>query len=259
MKLSIITPSFNNGKFLECNIKSVMDQDYQNVEHIIYDNKSTDETHDIIKRYKNLQVYVEKDFGQSDALNKALSRCTGDIIGWLNADDYYSSNIFNYIIELFKNNKNLDAIYGNFNLVDENANFIRTVYPQKFMPKLLPFRCYIPSTSFFFKSSEIKKHNIIFDKELYYRMDQDFYCKMIQKKLAFYKIDKTFGNMTVHRNAKTAFKLNNNSQIKFNNEGIDIINKYSSIVLPKNYVGIFLFSTIMYLLDLWSFCYKKLT
>ena len=102
MKISIITPSFNQGEYIEQTILSVLNQSYKNFEHIICDGGSTDGTVDILKKYKHLVWVSEKDAGQSDALNKALSICTGDIIGWINSDDYYhSDDIFEYVTSKF--------------------------------------------------------------------------------------------------------------------------------------------------------------
>ena len=148
MKISIITPSFNQGQFIDANIKSVKNQNYQNLEHIIYDNVSQDNTKKILKKYKHLKLSIKKDKGQSHALNKMLEVVTGDIIGWQNADDFYSNNIFYNIVKIFNNNPNIDVIYGNFNIVDHNENVLKTVNSLKFYPSLAPFLCFIPSTTF---------------------------------------------------------------------------------------------------------------
>lgn len=100
-KISIITPSFNQADYLEKNIKSVLEQNYNNFEHIIIDGGSTDNTIKILKKYSHLKWIMEKDNGQGDAINKGLKMVTGEIIGWLNSDDYYIENIFSSVVEYF--------------------------------------------------------------------------------------------------------------------------------------------------------------
>jgi len=104
MKISIITPSLNQGRFLKECIESVLCQNYENFEHIIIDACSTDNTLDVLSKYHHLIWISEKDKGQSDALNKGLDMASGDIIGWLNADDYYCPDTFNKISKIFNNN-----------------------------------------------------------------------------------------------------------------------------------------------------------
>jgi glycosyltransferase involved in cell wall biosynthesis len=99
--ISIITPSYNQGPFIEQTILSVINQDYRNVEHIIIDGGSTDSTVEILKKYPHLIWISEKDRGQADALNKGLALATGDIIGWINSDDYYLENIFTSVAGSF--------------------------------------------------------------------------------------------------------------------------------------------------------------
>lgn len=105
LKISIVTPSFNQGQFIEETILSVLDQGYPNLEYIIVDGGSTDNTVEIIKKYeKHLKWWVsEKDRGQSHAINKGLAKCTGDIFNWINSDDYYNGNVFEKVNQAFEN------------------------------------------------------------------------------------------------------------------------------------------------------------
>ncbi len=128
MKISIITPSYNQGNFIEDTIKSVIQQDYPNFEHIIIDGGSTDNTLDILKRYPHLRWISEKDSGQSEAINKGFKLATGDIIAWLNSDDYYERNIFSLVANYFQENSQCRILYGDMTFVDYsgNAMFILT-------------------------------------------------------------------------------------------------------------------------------------
>src|ERR1700755_1492305 len=94
MKISIITPSYNQGRFIEDAILSVLSQGYPDFEHIVIDNCSTDNTLDVLKKYPHVKWVSEPDRGQSNALNKGFGLSTGDVLGWLNCDDFYLPGAF---------------------------------------------------------------------------------------------------------------------------------------------------------------------
>jgi glycosyltransferase involved in cell wall biosynthesis len=101
-QITILTPSYNQAVFIEQTIRSVIDQNYPNVQHIVIDGGSTDETVEILRKYPHLLWISEKDGGQADALRKGLQRATGDVIGWLNSDDLYESQIFKQVARCFQ-------------------------------------------------------------------------------------------------------------------------------------------------------------
>jgi glycosyltransferase involved in cell wall biosynthesis len=102
-KISIVTPTFNQGQYIQQTIDSILDQKYPNLEYIIIDGGSTDNTVEIIKKYeKYLSFWIsEKDNGQSHAINKGLQKCTGDVFNWINSDDYYNGNVFEKVAQAF--------------------------------------------------------------------------------------------------------------------------------------------------------------
>jgi len=232
-KISIITPSYNQGEYIEEAIKSVLKQNYSNFEHIIIDAGSTDQTLDILKKYKHLKWISEKDDGQSDALNKGFKKSKGQIIGWLNADDFYEKNIF----RLINNNlsiEGVDAVYGDFIEVDKYGNRIKKIITQMPSNFMMKYVCYIPSTTFFF-NRKIIDNNIYIDKNLKLVMDKDFFCKIISKGYKINKIHKFLGFFRWHYKNKSIYSKKFKKRIHY--EGIIINNRYSNFKLPNNYFG----------------------
>lgn len=122
LKISIITPCYNMEKFIEGTILSVLNQNYPNLEYIIIDGASTDRTLEIIEKYKDRisLIISEPDKGMYDAINKGLSRATGDIMAYINADDQYLPGTLSLVNRLFSKFKNVDWISGVPTFMDED-------------------------------------------------------------------------------------------------------------------------------------------
>lgn len=180
MKLSIITPSFQQAQWLPTTIQSVLEQNYQDLEYIVIDGGSKDGSAQIIDSYsKHLAYWVsEADQGQSDAINKGFKKATGDVVAWINSDDYYYPNVFNKVMQIFNNNPHLVMIYGNCSFVDENGKFIRYFTEVKdFNPLVLRnYSDYIMQPTTFFKRSALQEVGYL-DESLHYGMDWDLWCK----------------------------------------------------------------------------------
>ena len=121
MKISIITPTFNSAETIEDTIKSVLSQEYSDIEHIVVDGKSTDNTLDIIKRYekKISKIISEPDRGVYDAMNKGINLATGEIVGILNSDDFYASDTAIVKVAEMINKRNADCCWGDLLYVDK--------------------------------------------------------------------------------------------------------------------------------------------
>ena len=211
-KISIITPSYNQGSFLEKTIKSVLDQNYSNFEYIIIDGGSTDGTVDIIKKYEDkIDFWVsEKDGGQSDAINKGLKKASGDILTWLNSDDYLLPGALSHIgnSEFWKD-PNVGAVVGIGHKVDLDGVI-------KYTPK---YRGEINTDSLYswtdgknfmqpacFYRKEAWEICGPLKEELYFCMDVDLWIE-ISKKYKFKRIDISLAHAHIHESAKTTAEV----------------------------------------------------
>ena len=141
--ISIITPSFNQASYLEQTIQSVLDQDHADIESIVIDGGSTDGSVDIIKKYVSRLAYwvSEKDAGQADAINKGMARAKGDIVAWLNSDDYYLPGTVNAAVKVFDENPDVVLVYADMLAVDEHGQTFNTLrYRQLTLEDLLSFQ-----------------------------------------------------------------------------------------------------------------------
>lgn len=204
-KISIVTASYNQAKFLEEAIKSVVKQDYPNFEHIIFDNCSTDGTIDILKKYPHLIWTSEPDVGQVDALNKGFKKSTGEFIGWLNTDDLYLPNCFYSIAKSFKNYPDADIVYGDYRLIDQNGiliKFRRELPFDLFMFKYLHLT-YIPTTTSFFRRKIFDDGNFL-NVEYQYTMEYEFFFRLALRGYHFRHIPQIMSDFRLHADSKTS-------------------------------------------------------
>lgn len=226
-KISIITPSYNQGEFIEKNIKSVLNQHYKNFEHIVIDGGSKDNTVAILKKYPHLRWVSEKDRGQSHAFNKGLKMATGKIIGWINSDDYLADNVFREITEAFRKH-NADWVVGNISF---DFRTINKIIPDK-SPKisLQPLQRrpeIVRQQGTFFKREILEKVGGL-DEKIQIAMDCDLWLKLA--KLSTPKmINKHWAYFVFHEDQKTSGR----NLIKQTNETVKTLCKHGS---PITYV-----------------------
>jgi glycosyltransferase involved in cell wall biosynthesis len=204
LKISIITPSFNQGRFLASAINSVRQQNGLNYEHIIVDNCSTDQTLSVLKDYLSLKVICERDQGQSDALNKGFRLASGGIIGWLNADDRYLPGCFKAVSEFFIANPSCDIVYGHYRLIDEVGKVLsnrKELGFDLFMLKYLHI-LYIPSTTVFFRRRIFEEGNFL-DIKYHYAMDYEFFLRLALKGYKFCHIPEFLADFRIHPASKS--------------------------------------------------------
>ncbi|HMS32617.1 MAG TPA: glycosyltransferase family 2 protein [Ignavibacteria bacterium] len=217
-KISIVTPSYNQGKFIEQTIRSVLLQNYPNLEYIIIDGGSTDETSDIINKYKQwLKYYVsEKDRGQTHAINKGIRKCEGEIFNWLNSDDFYNKSCFKFLAENFLD-RETEVVSGKYRFFYEDGSkekIIDLKMRNTLEESIALVAVNQPST--FFRMDIVKSLGEL-DERLNYLMDQDIWKKYLfkygQEKIKIIK--EVIVSFRFHTGSKT-------SQFKFINEHMGI-------------------------------------
>lgn len=177
LKISVITVTKNSEKFLKKNLSSVNSQSYKNYEHIIIDGKSSDKTLDIIKKNKKKIAYYEsqKDKGIYDAMNKGIKKCTGDIIGILNSDDYYYKDTLKIVNKYFNENKKIDFLFGSV----FKHKLLSGFYPEKIF---WTFGFYTSHSVGFFIRRKSQNKLGFYNLKYKYSSDYDLFYRMIVKK-----------------------------------------------------------------------------
>lgn len=212
-KISVITVSFNQGEFIRKNIESVLAQNYPNFEHIVIDGGSTDSTLEILKSYPHLSWTSGPDRGQSDALNKGFARASGDIIAWLNSDDWYAEGVFH---ELAKQMKDYPVLIGKAAQTDRDGNVTQIVEnPAKSFYDLLRYwipYAWVAQTSVFFKRSvleEMKRPDGTYlDEDLFFVMDLDLWFRIALKYPFLRYSDKVLSYFRIYDVNKTGARPN---------------------------------------------------
>ncbi|HSV86943.1 MAG TPA: glycosyltransferase family 2 protein [Levilinea sp.] len=154
-KVSVITPSFNQARYLQATIQSVLAQNYPNIEYIIVDGGSKDDSVEIIKQYEpHLAWWVsEKDQGHADALNKGFTRATGDILAWLNSDDLYYPSTVSEAVAILSANPHVGMVYADANLIDSDGHFAaKFAARQTDYKRLLRGSVHIPQATTFYRA-----------------------------------------------------------------------------------------------------------
>jgi glycosyltransferase involved in cell wall biosynthesis len=213
-RISIVTPSFNQGSFLEHTIQSVLNQNYPNLEYIIVDGGSTDGSVDVIKKYDSKLAYrvSEKDKGQSDAINKGFRRATGEILAWLNSDDCYLPGTLERVADFFSSHPAVDLMYGDLLLIDVSGNIlgIRRVVPYNYTLALYGLST-VPQPSAFFRRRALDVVGLL-DEELHYQMDTEFFLRFGKRGLNVKHLPVPLAMFRLHAQSKTVSEYHDKVQ-----------------------------------------------
>jgi glycosyltransferase involved in cell wall biosynthesis len=209
-KISIVTPSFNQGQFLERTILSVLNQNYPNLEYVVMDGGSTDHSVDIVKKYERFLACwkSEKDAGQGDALRRGFRLCTGGILAYLNSDDVYLPGVLQRVGSVFRDRPHTDVVYGNKYLTDEDD---RIIGERRFTPYVSP----ICRLGFIYGGFGICQPASFWTKDLYDRageidpsfihcMDTDLFVRFAVHRARFQFVREYLAGGRIHRSSKTS-------------------------------------------------------
>ena len=216
--ISIVTPSYNYGQFIEETIRSVLLQGYPNLEYIVIDGGSTDDTVEIIKKYEQYITYWESepDKGQTDAINKGYQHCSGEIFAWLNSDDAYASNdCLKQVAELYRQGYQFivgQCVYVDL-LQDKVAQgFERQVTAVNFEQYLRYWSCNILHQPSVFIATIFTESCFPLDINLFYSMDYQFFLRALSLNPKAVSVDKVFAKASLHNQNKTVVRTGGASE-----------------------------------------------
>ncbi len=204
--VSIITPSYNQAKYLEQTILSVLNQDNPHIEYIVVDGASTDGSVEIIKKYADKLAHWEsvKDHGQADAINKGFARATGEIVAWLNSDDYYLPGTISAAVKVFEENPDVVLVYGNMLAVDENGQTFNTLtYKQLTLEDLLCFQI-IGQPAVFMRRTALQKTSGL-DLTFHFLLDHLLWIQLAKHGKILH-VNETWSAARYHAEAKNVAK-----------------------------------------------------
>ncbi len=204
-RISIVTSSFNQGRFIERTIRSVLEQSYPDLEHIVVDGMSTDETAAVLARYPHLRVIREPDRGQADAINKGFRVATGRILGFLNSDDTLASGALERVAAELDPARGRHVIVGRCRFIDEHDRFAGIEHPSGFESHRRVLEIWkghlLPQPAIFWTSDVWERCGPLDERE-HLMLDYDLFCR-ISRHYTFHPVDQVLANYRLHSESKT--------------------------------------------------------
>jgi glycosyltransferase involved in cell wall biosynthesis len=202
--VSIVTPSFNQARYLEATIRSALEQDYPNIEYIVVDGASTDGSVEIIKKYADRLAWwvSEKDQGQTDAINKGFARARGDILAWINSDDTYEPGAVSAAVKYLQDHPDVGMVYGDAHFIDEGGRVIgKFAARQTDYLRLRRGYVHIPQQAAFFRADLWREVGPL-DPSFYFAMDYDLWVRLAARAPIQYT-PQMWANFRLHSSGKT--------------------------------------------------------
>jgi len=200
-RFSVVVPSFQQGEFLERTLRSILDQDYADVEIIVQDGGSTDQSVEILKRYGDrLRWESKRDNGQSAAINEAMCKATGEFLCYLNSDDIFCAGALRRVADFFASHREADIVYGLADFIDERDKVLGAYPTEGWDYTRLLETCFICQPTCFWRRSFMERSGP-FDESLHYAMDYEYWLR-VGATTPFYLLPEKLAQSRCHARAK---------------------------------------------------------
>jgi glycosyltransferase involved in cell wall biosynthesis len=200
--VSVVTPTFNAGRFLRESIESVLGQEYPNIEYLVVDSHSTDDTQDILRGYAGRLRTIQADrLGPARAIHTGLSEARGSILAWLNADDRYEPDAVRSAVAAFREQPDADIVYGDAWWIDQNGEVIRPYPTIPFEPGALERECFISQPASFFQAAAYRECAL--DSSLPVSFDYDLWIRLTKHHRCFKYVPRRLASSRMHRECLT--------------------------------------------------------
>ena len=208
-RISVVTPSFQQGAFIERTILSLLTQDYPALEYYVQDGGSSDSTVSVLRKYQaQLSGWsAEKDSGQSQAINRGFAKTSGEIMAWLNSDDVLLPGALHTVAAYFNDHPAIDVVYGNRLMIDEQDQEIGRWIMPGHNSKVLSWADYIPQETLFFRRSIWEKAGGAIDESFRFAMDWDLLVRLRDAGARFAHIPRFLGAFRIHTRQKTSAEI----------------------------------------------------
>jgi FkbM family methyltransferase len=214
--ISIVTPSYNQGGFLERTMQSILQQNYPALQYVVMDGGSQDESIDILNKFQNQLAYSEsrKDDGQANAINNGFAHTTGEIMAYLNSDDLLLPGSLNYVAEYFATHPDVDVVYGHRVLINETDQQIGHWVLPHHSDSVLSWADYIPQETLFWRRRIWDKVGGTIDESFHFAVDWDLIIRFRDAGAKFVRLPRFLGAFRVHSQQKTSARLHDMGQME---------------------------------------------
>jgi glycosyltransferase involved in cell wall biosynthesis len=206
--VSIVTPSYNQGQFLEQTIQSVLAQDYPRIEYVVMDGGSTDGSLELIQRYSDRLAYWESqhDRGQAHAINKGLARAGGELLGWLNSDDVLLPSTVSRVVEAFASHPEIDVVYGRLERMDARGELVPTPLLPKdevvFGKGLVIGECVVNQPGSLWRRRVMQRSGML-DESLDYALDYEYWIRLALDGARFLRLPESLARFRLSGGSKS--------------------------------------------------------